>query len=438
MNSIKLLRIPADVDNDIRGYINKISPDSKVEVIFDKTEILTRDIVFIWDSLSVCGEVIKIIESTPDASIIILTNDGNQKRAEDVISYGAIDYRMLPISKEIFEIYLRKSKINSNIAQEAMEVTKSIENIFFTKDAKTQQLLKKAALISKSNASVLIIGESGTGKERMSKYIHECSDRSDKRMIAVNCAAIPEAMIESELFGYVKGAFTGAVGDKMGKFELANNSTILLDEITEMPIDLQAKLLRVIQEGEIDRLGSVSTKKINVRIIATSNRNIEQAVADGKFREDLFYRLSVVSISIPPLRKRKDDILFLAKYFLQQYSDEYSKPMPDILPEAISDLSQHIWRGNVRELENCMHRAILTCDGKIAPSDLDIDVSKIQTNITSKQASAPVIMSIRDMEKALIEETLKKVEGNRTEAAKLLGINIKTLRAKIKTIATPV
>ena len=434
MNQVKLLNIPSNVDSDIRKYICQISPKSKIDVAFDHQEAAKCNTLFMWDSISICGEVIKVMKSNPDVNIVVLTNNGSQSRAEDVINYGAMDYRMLPISKEIFEVYLKKSAIMSDLSNEANEASENASEIFFTKDVITKKILSKAALVAKSKASVLITGESGTGKERMSQYIHECSDRSSNKMVTVNCAAIPETMIESELFGYVKGAFTGATSDKIGKFELANNSTILLDEITEMPIDLQAKLLRVIQEGEVDRLGSTKTKKVDVRIIATSNRKIERAIEDGTFREDLFYRLSVVSVDIPPLRNRKNDVIYLAEHFLTKYSKEYGKDLPAISKEATTTLSTHTWRGNVRELENTMHRAILTCQKEVTNEDLDIDVATFPSTGSTTNTNTPVLMSIREMEKALIKETLKKVEGNRTEAAKLLGINIKTLRTKLKDI----
>ncbi|MDX8382969.1 MAG: sigma-54 dependent transcriptional regulator, partial [Ghiorsea sp.] len=267
--------------------------------------------------------------------------------------------------------------------------------------------------------------------------IYQCSKRKDAAFVALNCAAIPEGMLESELFGHEKGAFTGADKARAGKFEIAHEGTLLLDEITEMPLHLQAKLLRVLQEGEVDRLGGNKPIKVDVRIIATSNRNLEQTVADGNFRQDLYYRLNVVTVVLPPLRERLTDIEPLAKHFLQRFAEMYNRDIPSLSPSGIKALQQHTWEGNVRELENCMHRSFLMCTNSVIGAE-HLGLGGIATPAQSAPQDASTEldiqagMSIRNMERVLIEQTIDHVHGNRTEAAKLLGISIRTLRNKLK------
>ncbi|MDQ6965569.1 MAG: sigma-54 dependent transcriptional regulator, partial [Mariprofundaceae bacterium] len=277
-----------------------------------------------------------------------------------------------------------------------------------------------------------VVGESGTGKERLSRFVHQCSNRRDRAFIAINCAAIPEGILESELFGHEKGAFTGATSSRPGKFELAHLGTLLLDEITEMPLHLQAKLLRVLQEGEVDRLGGRAPVSIDVRVIATSNRDIDKAVAEGNFRQDLYYRLNVVTVRLPALRSRNSDLKPLTRHFLEGFSRMYGRPVPLIGQQAMQAMQAHDWPGNVRELENCMHRAFLMCaNGEISPEHLALPSSAGIESESTASASITAGMSIRDMERALIQETLQHVRGNRTEAARLLGISIRSLRNKL-------
>jgi len=336
----------------------------------------------------------------------------------------------------VMEIYLRKAGHQTELARQAKAQRRG-SDLFITEDVETRRLLDHVALIAPSNASVLVVGESGTGKERLSRYIHQCSPRVRHAFIAINCAAIPEGVLESELFGHEKGAFTGATQARPGKFELAHEGTLLLDEITEMPLHLQAKLLRVLQEGEVDRLGGRKSIKVDVRIIATSNRNIEESVAKGEFRQDLYFRLNVVTVQLPTLRDRPGDIMPLARHFLEQFSQMYGTPAPGFSADAEREMMRYAWPGNVRELENCMHRAFLmSAGGAIQPAHLGLNPSgAIAARAAPQQSSAPqgvrAGMSIRDMERVLIEQTLEHVRGNRTEAAKLLGISIRTLRNKL-------
>lgn len=304
-------------------------------------------------------------------------------------------------------------------------------------DKKTENILKLAKQVAPSEANILLTGESGTGKEIFSRFIHDNSKRANKKFVAVNCAAIPETLLESELFGYEKGAFTGAVARRIGKFEEASDGTLLLDEISEMDIKIQSKLLRAIQEKEIDRIGGKAPIKVNTRIIATSNRNLAEAVKNGTFRQDLYYRLNVVNINIPPLRERPEDVPVLAKHFVKKYSELNELPMKDLSAEAEAKLKNYLWPGNVRELENTIHRAVLMSVGDKIEADavmLNDPEAVIAKPETGEEMSGGEFVgrTVANMERSLIIDTLKHTMGNRTTAANILGISIRTLRNKLK------
>lgn len=309
-----------------------------------------------------------------------------------------------------------------------------------TNDRRMKEIIQLARTVAQSKATVLIQGESGTGKELMASLIHESSARAQKAFVAINCAAIPENLLESELFGYERGAFTGAVNSKAGKFEFANGGTILLDEISEMDLRLQAKLLRVIQEGEVDRLGGRKPIQVDVRIIATTNRNLAECVRDGTFREDLFYRLNVVNLTLPPLRERTGDVSLIATQLLKQFAVKNSRQISGLSPDALAVLESHSWDGNIRELENVMERAALTASGgMVQVSDLKIErSSRMQDRMASSAEGEMLDLSgwtpgrtLDQIEKNVILDALKYHQGNRTHTAKSLGISIRTLRNKL-------
>lgn len=360
------------------------------------------------------------------------------------IKAGAKEYIPLPPNEELIAAVLEA------ISEETHSVIHRSEAM--------RQLLSVAEQIAHSDASVLITGESGTGKEVIARFIHKKSDRATKAFITLNCAAIPENLLESELFGHEKGAFTGAVARRIGKFEEADQGTLLLDEISEMDLHLQAKLLRAIQEREIVRIGSNKPIKVNIRILATSNRDLEAEVRKGHFREDLYFRLNVINIQIPRLAARLDDIAPLAEYFIEKYSKANHVPVRPITEAAIARLKTHNWPGNVRELENVMHRSVLMAKGNAideqaillpqsaasqavaAPtSQEDVDFAQTATIASSAAAAATrdkpselIGRSVASVEKELILDTLDYCLGNRTHAANILGISIRTLRNKLK------
>ncbi len=310
-------------------------------------------------------------------------------------------------------------------------------NKILTADRRMLELIQLARTVAQSKATILIQGESGTGKELIASLVHQSSSRAGKPFIAINCAAIPENLLESELFGYERGAFTGANSSKAGKFELATGGTLLLDEISEMEIRLQAKLLRVIQEGEVDRIGGRKPIPVDVRMLATTNRNLSDCVREGIFREDLFYRLNVVHLTLPPLRERIGDVKILADFFIKSYAQKNSKVIPSLSKDALALLESHSWPGNIRELENVIERAVITLqDNIIGSQDLHIQKKESGSNLLSQMAERAEKnwvpgKTLEDIERYVILEALEYHNGNRTHTAKALGISIRTLRNKI-------
>jgi DNA-binding NtrC family response regulator len=371
----------------------------------------------------------KVKTVAPQTPVILLTAYGTIQNAVDAMRNGAYDYLLKPFSSESLENVVRRA------LDSAPGKNEKASHTIITQDPGFSRTLEQARHAACSNATVLIEAESGTGKELLARMIHFESRRSSGPFIAVNCAALPESLLESELFGFEKGAFTGATAAKPGKFELANGGTLLLDEIGEMAPILQAKLLRVLQEKEVDRIGGKEPVEIDVRVIATTNRDLCLLVREGDFREDLFYRLNVVRLTIPPLRQRPEDIPLLVDFFCKRYGKASGQSEASISPEALRRLSRHNWPGNVRELENTIQRSLALCmDSTIAPDDLLIPTLQepsvsVKQNAMELGVSAGVTM--RDMERQLICRTLEDTRGNRTQAAKRLGISLRTLRNKL-------
>jgi DNA-binding NtrC family response regulator len=378
------------------------------------------------DGLGVLHEIKKISPQTP---VIMITAYGTIHNAVEAMKKGAADYIVKPFSFEELNAVVERALMYGRKQELAVTDDQKHREIV-TKDPQMLKLINLAKGVALSKSTVLIQGESGTGKELFARYIHQHSERREKMFVAVNCAAIPENLLESELFGYEKGAFTGAVSRRLGKFELADGSTLLLDEVSEMGSQLQAKLLRVLQEFEIDRVGGREPIPVDVRVIATTNVDLKQAVEEGRFRGDLFYRLNVIPLKIPPLRGRKQDIHLLVDHFVKKHSLRCKKEAPRISPEALSVLKNHEWRGNVRELENVIERTILLHrEETLLPEQLVIEEGSGSKE--EKRGGSKKSLSVKEMEKELILKTLSELEGNRTHAAKALGISIRTLRNKL-------
>jgi two-component system response regulator FlrC len=364
------------------------------------------------------------------APIVACGTATDARAAVAAIHAGAKEYIPLPPDAEL-------------IAAVLAAVADDRRDLIYRDDAMAR-VVKLAQQVASSEASVLITGESGTGKEVLARYVHTRSGRARKPLICVNCAAIPETLLESELFGHEKGAFTGAIARRVGKFEEANGGTLLLDEVSEIDVRLQAKLLRAIQERVIDRVGGTRPVPIDIRIIATSNRNLAEAVRDGSFREDLWFRLNVVNLKIPSLRERPGDVIELADYFIKKYAAANGTPARLLSQEARRTLTLNYWPGNVRELENTMHRAVLMATGAeigpeaiLTPDGVRIDQQKnapavAHAAFAAEQVSRGLVgRTVAEVERDLILETLKHCLGNRTHAANVLGISIRTLRNKL-------
>jgi DNA-binding NtrC family response regulator len=374
--------------------------------------------------------------------VIMMTGYGRIEDAVEAMKAGAFDYLLKPFSLEDLKAAVTKAlnsrnsptsaplEISRHDEREDLDANTDIERPVVTQDPRMLQLIELAKEAASSKATVLIQGESGTGKEVLARYIHGNSPRSTQPFVAVNCAAIPEGLLESELFGHEKGAFTGAITKQVGKFEWAHRGSILLDEISEMPLSLQAKLLRVLQEHEIERVGGRRPVPVDIRVIATTNRRLKDHMAAGKFREDLFYRLNVIPLNIPPLRERKGDIPLLIEHFTRKHSRGGNPPLPHMAQDAVEHFLQYDWPGNIRELENMVERwLVLYQGGFLSTSHLFLNEGAVAI---PKASLGKPTMSVREMERALIMETLQAMNGNRTQAAKVLGISLRTLRNKLR------
>lgn len=401
--------------NDIEGALITLRNGQSADMVMID---VTQDV----------ASLIRSLKSEHFSVPVIACGVGNDAQAAvRAIRAGAKEYVPLPPNAELIAAVL------AAVAEENLSIIYD--------DPIMAESLKLADQVAPSDASILVTGESGTGKELIARYLHEKSRRSSQRFVAINCAAIPENLLESELFGHEKGAFTGAVARRIGKFEEANGGTLLLDEISEMDPRLQAKLLRVLQEGEVDRIGGSKPIKVNVRIIATSNRDLEKEVTNKNFREDLYFRLNVVNLRIPALRERPKDIRVLSEHFIKKYAEANGMAPLPLSSEAAKLISGYSWPGNVRELENTMHRSILLASGsEIGPEAILLNnIGSASTSNASirntgedGEIAGLVGRTVADVERELIIDTLQHCIGNRTHAATILGISIRTLRNKLK------
>ena len=381
----------------------------------------------------------KIVSSYPNIPVVVLTGHGTVESAVEAMQNGAVDFITKPVNLNHLFLLIRRSlkqkdteAINVKLTEELNEIKQESKyGKVIGKSKLIKNLMDKVAVVAPSKSSVLITGESGVGKELVADALHELSERKGKPFIKVNCSALTETLLESELFGHEKGSFTGAIAQKKGRFELADGGTIFLDEIGEINLTTQVKLLRVLQERSFERVGGQSTLKVDVRIIAATNRNLMEEIEKGTFREDLYYRLKVVSLEVPPLRERKEDIYLLAIEFLHKFNKENKKNIEGFTPKAKKLLNSYNWPGNIRELKNNIEGAVVICQKNL----IDVDDLSIDSNDSNRDnmISVPYGIPMEDAEKIIIEENLVMNNGNKSKTASVLGIGRKTLSRKLET-----
>jgi two-component system, NtrC family, response regulator HydG len=380
----------------------------------------------------------RIKEISPGIPIIIMTAYASVNTAIDALKSGAYDYLTKPLEIDELKILVSKALRHFQLEQENRLLKERIGAHFdfsniIGQSQQIQKMFETLSMVAPTDATVLILGESGTGKELVANAIHQNSPRKSNPFIKVNCAALPETLLESELFGHEKGAFTGAVSRQQGRFRQAHTGSIFLDEIAEMTPATQVKILRVLQERQFEPLGSSHTVQVDVRIIAATNRILEKEIEKGNFREDLYYRLNVVSIEIPTLRERKDDIPLLADYFLKKYAAKNKKLIKGFSPRTADILMRHDWPGNIRELENAVERCvILSRNEMITPEHLPLAIKSMETEDVDESDETGDGQSLKDVEKKMILRTLDETDGNRTRASEILGISRRTLQLKLK------
>ncbi|MDO9582812.1 MAG: sigma-54 dependent transcriptional regulator [Desulfomicrobium sp.] len=379
----------------------------------------------------------KMHEEAMTTPVIMLTAFGNVGSAVEAMKIGAWDYLTKPTDNDELLAVVRKAAEHVRLTRENRDLKKQIGQLHETRiigsSGEIRRVVELIEQVGPSEANVLILGESGTGKELVAQQLHEKSVRSGGPLVKVNCAALPENLLESELFGYVRGAFTGAAQDKPGRFQLAGGGTLFLDEIGELPLTLQAKILRALQERIVEPLGGVTPVSIDVRFIAATNRDLPTMIAEGKFREDLYYRLNVLEIRIPPLRERIEDIPLLVDYLLDKLGRKNSRPVRTVTREFLDALTRHEWRGNVRELENVLERALILCRADILDlRDLPEHLATQGKALLPRHIAQPGESPLETAERQALQETLRKYAGHRERTAQALGISRRTLQYRLK------
>jgi DNA-binding NtrC family response regulator len=445
------LIVRRNLEQQLRQHRYEVASSGTLAGVRELMERDTFDLLFL-DVRLPDGEgtdLLRELQSQPQKPlVVIVTGFGSVESAVECMRNGAFDYMLKPFSSDQLQVVLKKAEnfnqlLKVNQYFNHAEVDESGFELL-GKSAALEQLRQLIRKVARTQATVLIAGESGTGKELVARALYRQSPRASAPFIRVNCAAVPENLIESEFFGHEKGAFTGAVSKREGRFELAHNGTLLLDEISEIPPQLQAKLLRVLQERELERVGGNRTIKVDVRVIATTNRRLEESVERKEFRQDLFFRLNVVPIRVPPLREHKEDVVFLAHQFMPRYARKHGVRVHGIADATLAALEAHHWPGNVRELQNVIERAVILCGdgGQLEPEHLGFSASGGDGSFpavpVSPAATAPAaapaggeMISLAEVEKQHILAALEKTRQNRTHAAKVLGISIRTLRNKL-------
>ncbi len=377
----------------------------------------------------------RVKELSPSTDVVIMTAYASIDSAVTAIKKGASDYIVKPFINEDVKMRLKRILEHKSLQKEVEALRYQLSqrlkgDIFWGTSPQMQEIMRLLERVIPTKSTILILGESGTGKGVLAEFIHNNSPRQDKPFISINCSAIPENLLESELFGYKKGAFTGAITDKKGLIELANGGTLFLDEIGDMPLNLQAKILKFLETGEFIPLGDTTKKQVDVRILAATNRNLEGLIKEGKFREDLYFRLNVIEIKIPPLRERREDIPALVYFFIDKLAKEHNKKVKGITNEALSFLINYDWPGNVRELKNVIERAVILATGEfITSNELP---ERIKGNRGLEFPAKTLKESLEEFEKNLILNTLKQVNYNKEQTAKILGIDLATLYRKLK------
>lgn len=382
----------------------------------------------------------KVKSMNPSIDFVIMTAYGNVEDAVKIMKTGAYDFLTKPIDLDLLEKLLERIKEKRNLISENKQLREQIEEKFkfekiISQSPQMEEVLSTASRAAKSNATVIILGESGTGKELIAKALHHTSERKEKQFVTVNVASLSETLIESELFGHEKGSFTGAINTRIGRFEEADGGNLFIDEVGDIPLSAQVKLLRAIQFGEIQKIGSNTVTKVNVRIIAATHRNLEEMIKNGSFREDLYYRLNVISIKLPPLRNRKVDLPALINHFIKKYSDENKKMIGGISREAMDKLMKYDFPGNVRELENIIERAVVMCrDEIISVQDLPpiVENYSYQKILDAHDLSNSYEEKVEEFERAMIKEALSQTNGNQSAAARLLNITERHLRSRLQ------